>query len=194
MHTWKVRKPTRLLVALAVATALAVAVPALGLAGQPVVNEHSTFVSDPYPESWCGAVDGTAVDTVVEHFVEDESGNFIDNVRLTSVFTATASGKSLESSAAATTRAYGPIDNGDGTFSFVEKVTGLVLQFKVPDGPVLKGADGKPLVGAGELSIVDIFDSATGDYITTTASWHGPHPLRDGVDICGPSIDYLLDP
>jgi hypothetical protein len=86
----------------------------------------------------------------------------------------------------------GPIDNGDGTFSFVANGTGLVLQFKIPNGPLLKDADGKPLRGAGELTTTDIFDAATGDYITTTESWHGPHPLRDGVDICGPSVAYLM--
>jgi hypothetical protein len=191
MPTWKTRKPVRLLVALATAAALAVGVPTLGLAGQPVVNGHFRFTSDPYPTSWCGAVDGTAVDTVVEHYLQDAGENIVDNVRLTSVFTATASGKSLESSAAFTTRVNGPIDNGDGTISFVADTTGLVLQFRIPNGPVLKDAAGKPLLGAGELTVADIFDAATGDYITTSESWHGPHPLRDGVDICGPSIAYL---
>jgi hypothetical protein len=191
MRKWKTLKPPRVFVALAATAALAVALPALGLAGSPVVNGHFSFTSDPYAHSWCGVVDGTAVDSVVEHFWQDASGQFIDNVRFTSVFTATASGKSVESSAATTTKVNGPIDNGNGTFSFVASGTGLVLQFKIPNGPVLKDADGKPLRGAGELTTTDIFDAATGDYISTTESWHGPHPLRDGVDICGPSVAYL---
>jgi hypothetical protein len=194
MFTWKTPKMTRLFVALTAGAAVAVAVPPLGLAGKPVVNAHFTFVSDPYPTSWCGVVNGIAVDTVVEHYMQDADGRVIDNVRLTSVFTAAASGKSLESSSASTTRVNGPIDNGDGTFSFVANITGLVLQFRIPNGPVLKDADGTPLLGAGELTIADVFDAATGDYMTTTESWHGPHPFRDGVDICGPSIDYLMDP
>jgi hypothetical protein len=193
MNTRKTRKPIRLFVALVAATGLAATVPAFSLAGSPVVNAHfGPFTSDPYAKSWCGAVDGTAVDTVVEHYQQDASGNIVDNVRLTSVFTATATGKSLESSTSSTTRTSGPIDNGDGTVSYVTDVTGLVLQFKIPNGPVLKDADGKPLRGAGELSITDIFDAASGDYITTIESWNGPHPVRDGVDICGPSIAYLM--
>jgi hypothetical protein len=48
----------------------------------------------------------------------------------------------------------------------------LVLQFKIPNGPVLKDANGKPLLGAGVLTLTDIFDAASGDYITTTESWH----------------------
>ena len=43
--------------------------------GPPVVNNHYKFTSDPYAENWCGQVEGTAVDTVVEHFMQDASGN-----------------------------------------------------------------------------------------------------------------------
>jgi len=35
-------------------------------------------------------------------------------------------------------------------------------------------------------------DNATGDVISGSETVHGPHPLRDGVDICGPSIAYLM--
>jgi hypothetical protein len=184
----------RLLIVIVGVAAFSAAVPLLGLAEAPAVNDHYSFTSDPYSTSWCGVIDGTAVDNIVEHYMQDANGNVVDNVRLTSVFTATASGKSLESSAATTTRVKGPIDNGDGTVSFVANFTGLVLQFKIPNGPVLKDVDGKPLLGAGVLTVTDIFDAETGAYTTTTESWHGPHPVRDGVDICGPSIDYLTDP
>jgi hypothetical protein len=178
------------LMGLVAAVALAGVVPAHGLAGTPVVNDHYRFTSDPYPTKICG-VDGTAVDTVVEHYSQGASGAFIDNVRFTSLFTATTSGKSLESSGASVSTMNGPIDDGDGTISFVASMNGLVLQLKIPNGPVLKDANGKPLLGAGVLTLTDIFDAVSGDYITTTESWHGPHPLRDGVDICGPVIAYL---
>ena len=59
MSRWKVRMPGRLFGALAAVATVAVAVPALGLAGPPIVN-------GPYPETWCGAVGGTAVDTIAE--------------------------------------------------------------------------------------------------------------------------------
>jgi hypothetical protein len=194
MSDCKEHKPRRLFVALAAAAALAFAVPALGVAGPPVVNDHAKFTSDPHPQTWCGVVDGTAVDTVVEHFQQDANGNVIDNIRFTSVFTATATGKSIESAGAATTRVNGPIDNGDGTISFVAKLTGLVLKFQIPNGPVLKAANGEPIRSAGVLTTEDIFDAATGDYITTNESFHGPHLQRQGVDICGPSVAYLMDP
>ena len=71
---------------------------------------------------------------------------------------------------------------------------GLTLKFQIPSGPVLKAANGEPIRSAGVLLIEDVFDTATGDYITTNETFNGPHLLREGVDICGPSAAYLLDP
>ena len=174
------------------AAVLAIAVPALGSAGPPVVNEHFRPPPFVHPSTWCGTVNGTAVDTVVEHYMEDASGNVIDNVHFTRVFTATATGKSIVSSADGVSK-LDIVDNGDGTISFVSTSIGLVLKFQIPNGPVLKAANGEPIRSAGLLTITDVFDAATGDYITTTESFHGPHLFREGVDICGPSVDYLLD-
>ena len=38
------------------------------------------------------------------------------------------------------------VDNGDGTVTFSEHTAGLVLRFKILNGPVLKDADGKPIM------------------------------------------------
>jgi hypothetical protein len=84
--------------------------------------------------------------------------------------------------------------NGDGTISFVTAINGLALKFQVLNGPVLKAADGEPLRSAGVLVFEDVFDAATGDYITTNVSFEGPHLVAEGVDICGASVAYLLDP
>jgi hypothetical protein len=189
---YKVKHLLAALVAFAVALVAATA--AFGFTGPPVNNDHYRFTSDPYSENWCGQVEGTAVDTVVEHFMQDATGNIIDNVRVTSLFTATATGKSILSSASSTARSTGPVDNGDGTISFITQVTGLVLKFQIPGGPVLKAANGEPIRSAGVLTIEDVFDAATGDYITTNVTFNGPHLVAEGVDICGPSVDYLLDP
>lgn len=171
---------------------LATASVAYAFNGAPAVNDHYKFTSDPSAGSWCGQVDGTSVDTVVEHFMQDASGNIIDNVNVTSVFTATATGKSIISSSSSTARSAGPIDNGDGTISFLTEITGLVLKFQIPNGPVIKASNGQPIRGAGDLTVEDVFDAETGDYITTNESFSGPHPVAQGVDICGPSVAYLL--
>jgi len=185
MSTWKARKPGQLLLALAAVAAVAVAVPALGFAGPPVVSE-------PQPGTWCGTVPGTFVNTVVTDFSRNAGGTEIEHFRVTSLFTATATGKSIESSAAGMSAATA-IDNGDGTITFAGTEVGLALQFKIPSGPVLKDASGKPLLGAGELSRTETYDAA-GDFISGTTSFHGPHPFAEGVDICGPTVAYLLDP
>jgi len=174
--------------------ALAAAGSALAWQGPPVVNQQFRPPPDVHPSTWCGEIQGTAVDTVVEHYMQDASGNIIDNVRFTRVFTATATGKSIISSASTTEKSSGPIDNGDGTISFFTAVNGLALKFQIPHGPVLKTADGQPLRSAGVLLFEDLFDAATGDYITTNVSFDGPHLAAEGVDICGPSVAYLLDP
>lgn len=163
-------------------------------ATQPVVRFHvGPFTSDPFPQTWCGQVEGTAVETVVENYREDASGSFIDTFRFTQVFTATATGKSLESSGSGIAKV-DVIDNGDGTITFVERDAGLALFFKIPGGPILKAADGEPLRSAGEISSTATFDVATGDLISFSDSFHGPHLFRQGVDVCGPSVAYLLDP
>ena len=185
MSRWKVRMPGRLFGALAAVATVAVAVPAVGLAGPPIVN-------GPYPQTWCGAVEGTAVDTIVVDYSREQAGLFRENFRVTHIFTATATGKSLESSSAGMGTATA-IDNGDGTTTFVGSNAGLALRFKIPNGPVMKDANGKPLIGAGESSSTETYDAA-GNFISGAFSFHGPHPLAEGVDICGPSVAYLLDP
>lgn len=174
--------------------AVVAATTALGFTGPPVANQQFRPPPDVHPQTWCGEVEGMATDTVVEHYMQDADGNIIDNARVTRLFTATATGNSILSSASSTERSTGPIDNGDGTISFVTQMTGLVLKFQIPGGPVLKAANGEPIRSAGVLILEDVFDAATGDYITTNETFNGPHLTREGVDICGPSIAYLLGP
>src|SRR5262249_42779923 len=150
-------KVKHLLVTLAVGVvALAAATSALGWQGPPVVNQQFRPPPDVHPSTWCGEVQGTAVDTTVEHYMEDASGNINDNVRFPRVFTATATGKSIISSASTTTKSSGPFDNGDGTISFLTVMNGLALKFQIPNGPVLKSADGEPLRSAGVLTFEDV--------------------------------------
>jgi hypothetical protein len=182
-------KLKQLLVALVGTGALVAVVPALGLAGAPIVNDHIRVVDGPFDTEFCG-VPGTGIDTVVEEFRQDAGGSFIDNVRVTTLFTATASGKSLEASESAVDKV-NVTDNGDGTVTFVEHNAGLVLHFKIVNGPVLKAASGEPLRSAGVIDSAATFDVASGDLIAITESFHGPHLFREGVDVCGPTIAYL---
>ena len=49
------------------AGALVAATTALGFTGPPVVTQQFRPPPDVHPQTWCGQVEGTAVDTVVEH-------------------------------------------------------------------------------------------------------------------------------
>ena len=175
---------------LAAMIAVAATLPAAATAGKPVIFDHESFVDGPNPVSWCGVVDGTEVTTGTFTFRQDASGDFHATQRQTSVFTASATGKSIEASVAGVDMGSG-VDNGDGTVTFTEKTAGLAVTFKVPNGPILKDANGKPLLGAGVIDDVATFDIATGDLISFQETYNGPHPQRDGVDVCTPTIAYL---
>jgi hypothetical protein len=171
----------------------AVAVGASGAAGAFVVNDHTQgfHTYGPFPRDWCGEVPGSMTATSVVQHKEDASGNFIETERFTGVFTAAATGKSLLTSGAGVVKVE-IIDNGDGTTTYVSSGGGLSLQFKVPNGPILKDASGRPILGAGEFTSVETVDNATNQTISLTGSFHGPHPMSEGVDICGPTVAYLL--
>ena len=181
---------TRMRIAAAGAVvAAAAAIPAVGLAGKPVVRDHESVVDGPFPTSFCGVV-GSEVDTGTFTFMQDASGAFHATESFRNVVTASSTGKSLEYGNADLDMGAG-VDDGDGTVTFTEHTAGLVLRFKILNGPVLKDADGKPILGAGVIDSVVTFDIATGDLISLQETVHGPHPVRDGVDICGPAIAYL---
>jgi hypothetical protein len=169
--------------------AVAAALPAAATAGTPVILDHESFVDGPDPVSWCGVVDGTQTTTGTFTVRQDASGAFHATGTQTSVFTASATGKSLEVSSAGVDMGAG-VDNGE-TVTFTEKTAGLAVTYKIPNGPILKDATGKPLLGAGVIDSVATFDIATGDLIAFQETWHGPHPSRDGVDVCTPTIAYL---
>jgi len=177
-------------IAVGAALVVAAAIPAAGLAGQPVVRDHESVVDGPYAQDFCG-VEGTQIDTSTFTFRVDASGLFHATESFRGVFTATATGKQLELASSGVDMGVA-VDNGDGTTTFTEHTAGMAIRFKIPNGPVLKDADGKPILGAGTIDSVVTVDNATGDVISGSETVHGPHPLRDGVDICGPSIAYLM--
>jgi hypothetical protein len=163
-------------------------------AAQPVVSVHGGSITyGPDPATWCDEVDGTAVQTAVVQFRADARGNWLQNARTTYVFTATATGKSVQYSSAGLVRA-GEIDNGDGTITFVSKGAGVDLLFKIPNGPTFKSASGQPLRRAGESDVRTTIDTSTDELVSFTESVHGPDPFDDdGVDVCALTVAYLLD-
>jgi hypothetical protein len=144
------------LAAVVASVVVAVGVNAAG-AAKPAVNGHDHFVSDPYPDEWCG-IEGTSVDTVVAHFMESADGTSLEAINVRTVFTATDSGRAIVVTQTGA-RVRGPrIDNGDGTYSVTSSARGQSPKFKIVQGPVL-GVD------VGYVSFRLTFDAATDEWL-----------------------------
>jgi hypothetical protein len=128
-----------------------------GGAAPPVVNGHDHFVSDPYPDEWCG-IEGTSVDTVVAHFAERADGTTLEAINVSTVFTSAATGKSIIIRQTGARVGGARIDNGDGTYSIVSSSRGQSPSFKIVNGPVL-GVD------VGYVAFRLTFDAATGEWL-----------------------------
>ena len=151
--------PRFVMPAVLVATAAAViSLPTLAAAGPPVVKEHVHFTSEPFDDAWCG-IEGTSVDDVVASFSQDPSGAGLERVNLKTLFTATASGKSMEIHQTGSRRSSAPIDNGDGTYSVLLTNSGLSPKFKLLNGPVI-------VIDVGLVEFRLTFDSSTDDFIS----------------------------
>jgi hypothetical protein len=155
-----------------VAAIVAVVMPGSGVAAKPVFHSHENF-SDMFADSICG-IHGTSVVRGVDNFTVYANNTIKDNFTLTQVFTATASGKSIRIHVAEQfTSNDAPIDNGDGTVTFVQTFKGLPEQLKITNGPVLSR-------DAGVVTFTRIFDATTNAFISQTVSGEkGPHPDLD---------------
>ena len=155
-----------------VATIAGIAVSAAGATGSPVFHEHENF-TDTFADNFCG-ISGTSVVRGVDDFKGFPNGQIMDNFQLTQTFTAADSGKSIVLHVAQRfTSNEEPIDNGDGTVSFVQSFTGLPEQLRLANGRVL-------LSDRGTVVFTRIFDATTFDFISQTVSGEkGPHPDLD---------------
>jgi hypothetical protein len=155
-------------IATVVAFVLAAVVTGAGAAAAPVSNEHFKLTSAPYADGWCG-VAGTSIDTVVAHLIVGADGAVLENLNLTTVFTATASGKSMEVHIARVGRASAAVDNGDGTETIFLTNNGL-QNFKLPNGPLI-------VRNAGSITFAITLDTATGDFVSfEVVEEHGQFP------------------
>lgn len=148
-----------MILAASIGLLVALALPASGAAGQPVVNEHDNFTSDPYPDGWCG-IAGTAIDVVHDQFRQDASGAVIETVNVSTVFTSAATNRSMTIDRTGVRKSTAPLDNGDGTFSIISSNSGLAPKFTFADGTHLldRGAVGFAIVidADGEFVSFDV--------------------------------------
>ena len=169
----------------AAASLFVLAVPGNATAAPPIEHSH-VRISDTFPNSYCG-IDGTSVVKGVNTVIRFPGTfpTFIDNLELTETFTATDSQKSIVLHFAnQCTRRTQPIDNGDGTLTFIVSFKGLAEQIRIANGPVLS-------FDAGTITFANTFQ-ANGPFLSSTlVEMHGPHPDADGSIFCDVVVPAL---
>jgi hypothetical protein len=161
----------------AISAVAALVAAGVGSAARPVIHEHENF-TDSFSDSVCD-IPGSSVVRGVDNFTLYPDNTFMDNFELTQTFTATTSGKSVRFHVAqSVTGNDEPIDNGDGTSTFVNTFKGLPEQVKLSNGRMLTR-------DAGVVTFTVLVDTETGEFISQTVSGEkGPHPeLDSGFEI-----------
>jgi hypothetical protein len=180
----KVKRPVRATVrklALVLAGALALTIGAAGAASAaaPIENQH-TRSTETFRDKVCG-IRGTSVINVVDNFKLYADGTFRDTSRFRQVFTA-RNGKSVVIfSAGQVTGLNDPIQNADGTITFIDTYKGLPEKLSIAGGPTLSR-------DAGKVTLATTFRPLpNGDlkFVSQTVSGeHGPHPdLDSGFEV-----------
>jgi hypothetical protein len=168
---------------------LAVALPGIGAAAAPIVNEHSNF-SDTFQDELCG-IAGSSTIYVVDNFKLYDDGTFLATSRFRQIFTPDGTGKQVVISTAGQSSGLDdPIDNGDGTVTFVTTFKGLPERLSIVHGPTLLRDAG--VVTVSTTFFVEPDDSLT--FISQTFSGEkGPHPdLESGFEAgCGVIVPAL---
>jgi len=167
------RAATAWKLALVVAGALALTIAASGgaSAAAPVDNVHGVSTSTG-PDQLCG-IDGTSTFTTVVNIKVFADGTFLDNTLNRQVFTA-GNGKSVEILAVGlVSGSNDPIQNADGTVTFITTLTGMPEKLSIAGGPTLS-------LDAGTATIADTFlplpDGSLQFVSQTVSGVHGPHP------------------
>jgi hypothetical protein len=156
-------------------------------AAGPVINVTAHETTPVGPDNFCG-IDGTSYTTFTDHLFTDANGNTIENFQSATFFT--ANGKTIVARSGSTERV--TTVESDGTITVTTTETGLLLHFQILNGPIFQSTE--PIRSAGFLTTTVVLDASSGDLISFTSSFHGPHLFREGVDVCGPVIAYLMDP
>jgi len=169
----------KLALVLAGALALTFGAASGAFAAAPIVNEHTNF-NDTFRDKVC-EIRGTSTVRGVDNFKLYADGTFRDTSRARQVFTA-HNGKSVVIFAAGqVTGPNDPIQNADGTITFIDTYKGLPEKLSIAGGPTLSR-------DAGKVTIATTFRPLpNGDlkFVSQTVSGeHGPHPdLDSGFEV-----------
>ena len=164
--------------------AVALALPAAGVAATPPTVEHFHFTIGPQPATDCGiptieTVTASGVDTILGGGVELNAYSYEQ------VDTNPATGKTVIERAGVLFKGNtfsSPIDNGDGTISFFFKRAGMD-QLRVPNGPPLS------VQSAGELTAVLTLNATTYEFVSFEVLSSGG--LQSSADYCNVVVSAL---
>ena len=180
----KVKRPLRATVrklALVLAGALALTIGASGAASAaaPIENHH-THSTETFRDKVCG-IRGTSVINVVDNFKLYADGTFRDTSRFRQVFTA-KNGKSVVIvSAGQVTGLNDPIQNADGTITFINTYKGLPEKLSILHGPTLSRDAGVVTIA---VTLRPLGDDEFEFVSQTFSGEHGPHPdLESGFEV-----------
>jgi hypothetical protein len=162
----------RLAVVLAGALALTLAISSGAVAAAPIINEHTRF-TETFPDELCG-IPGTTTITIVDNFKLYADDTVLDTGTFRAEFTATESGKSVLIFAVGQVSGPAePIQNPDGTITFIQTYKGLPEKLSIPGGPTLSR-------DAGVVTVATTFrplPNGEFEFVSQTFSGeHGPHP------------------
>ena len=162
-----------ILVGLCGALLTALVLPASGVAAKIVAHFHESFTEVVPNDEICG-ISGTSVLRGMDNVQVFANGTFKDESTFRAIFTAAESGKSVELFVAnQVSGTEEPIDNGDGTITFVATVKGLPEKLKIPHGPTLTRDAG--IVTQATTFLVNPDGSLT--FVSSSFSNEkGPHP------------------
>jgi hypothetical protein len=162
----------RLFLVGALVASFSLALMARSAGSAPLLDRFHDSFTTTSPDNVCG-IDGTSTTNVVANAQTFADGTFKFQLNRKDVFTSAATGKSVLLFFAAQQVNAGPIDNGDGTVTFVTTFKGLPEMIKLPNGRVLSR-------DVGFIGFNDTFDATTGNFLGETVSpENGPHPDAD---------------
>jgi hypothetical protein len=162
----------RLVLVLAGALALTLTLASGAFGAAPILNEHNRF-TETFPDELCG-ISGTTTFSGVDNFKLYADGTYMDTGRFRSVFTADESGKSVVILAAQQVSGRDePIQNPDGTLTFIDTYKGLPEKLSISGGPTLSR-------DAGVVTVVNTVRQVGEDEFELVSQTffgeHGPHP------------------
>jgi hypothetical protein len=169
----------KLALVLAGALALTIAASGSASAAAPLANEH-TSSTETFPDELCG-IAGTSTVNMVDNFKLYADGTSRDTFRVRQVFTA-ENGKSVVIFMAGQRSGPAePIQNADGTITFINTFKGLPEKLSIAGGPTLSRDAGTATVA---VTLRPLGDDEFEFVSATVSGEHGPHPDLGGGLFC----------